>query len=86
MHNNDNHKGMMWMMVLCCALPLALLFFGGSALFSGGYLPKVLIGAVAVACVWMMFKGHGDSDNNNGAITSGESKTEDTHKNTDGCH
>jgi len=25
MHNNDNHKGMMWMMVLCCALPLLVL-------------------------------------------------------------
>ncbi len=28
-HNNTNggHKGMMWMMLICCALPLAILLF-----------------------------------------------------------
>jgi len=27
MHNHDDHKGMMWMMMLCCALPLLVLLF-----------------------------------------------------------
>ncbi len=25
MHNHDGHKGMMWMMLICCALPLIFL-------------------------------------------------------------
>ena len=63
-HNNKDggHKGMMWMMAIRCALPIVVLLFGGSVLFSGGYVWFVLIGAVAVICIWMMFKGHGNGN------------------------
>lgn len=27
MHNHDDHKGMMWMMLICCAMPLLVLLF-----------------------------------------------------------
>ena len=56
---------MMWMMVICCALPIAILFFGGAALFSGGYLGFILVGILALICIGMMFRGHGHSSLNN---------------------
>ena len=34
MHNHDGHKGMLWMMIICCALPLVFLLFAGGAIFS----------------------------------------------------
>ena len=67
MHNHDEKSGngMMWMMVVCCALPLVFvflgggaLFAGGSAIFAGGYFWPVLIGIGALAWGWMMFRGH----------------------------
>lgn len=50
---------MMWMMLICCALPLILLFSGGSALFSGGYFLPILVGILIIVHLWMMFRGHG---------------------------
>lgn len=48
----------MWMMVICCALPVAILLFGGTALFSGGYFRWFIFGGLGVAYIWMMFRGH----------------------------
>jgi len=63
MHNHNDkdssHQGMMWMMVVCCALLLGALFLGGSSLSLGGYFWPILIGIFVVAHVWMMFRGHG---------------------------
>ncbi|MEK7156523.1 MAG: hypothetical protein AAB790_01825 [Patescibacteria group bacterium] len=87
-HNGKGDNSMMWMMVLCCALPIAFLLFGGSLLASGGFLPKILFGAFAVACVWMMFKGHGghgDSHENSKTGASGEPETKDTNKHKGCC-
>jgi len=80
---------MMWMMVLCCALPIILLLFAGSSVFAGGYLKYVLFGALAAMCLWMMFKGHGGhgnphEDHKTGA--SGEQETKDTNKHKSCCH
>ena len=88
-HNNtdnghDNHKHMMWMMLICCALPLVILLFGGGALFSDGYLTKVLIGAFAVACIWMMFKRHGNPEENS-ATNVAEKLEKDTGNKHDNC-
>lgn len=58
-HNDKNNSSMMWTMVVCCALPFAILLFGGTALFSGGYLFLLIFGGLALACIWMMFRGHG---------------------------
>ncbi len=62
-HNEKQNHLMMWMMVICCALPLVVLLFvsgfGGAALFSGGYLSWVIFGGLALACIGMMFRSHG---------------------------
>ncbi len=82
---HDSHKHMMWMMLICCALPLVILLFGGSALFPGGYLPKVLIVVFAVACILMMFKRHGNPDRNSTDVV--EKPEKDTqHKHDNCCH
>ncbi|MDO8561695.1 MAG: hypothetical protein Q7S05_02610 [bacterium] len=96
MHNHNNtgsghggHNAMMWMMVICCALPLVILFFGGGALFSDGYFPKILLGVFAVACFWMMLKGHGGHGkiHEDEKVNAGEdSKTKDEHKHGTCCH
>lgn len=79
----------MWMMVLCCALPLVFLLFAGSSVSTGGYLKYVIIGGLAVACFWMMFKrhgGHGDSQEDHKTGVSGEPETKDTNKHKSCCH
>lgn len=60
MHNNDNHNSsMMWMMVLCCALPIVFL-----ALFSSkpiGTSAWIILGAMAAFLIihfWLMKKSH----------------------------
>ncbi len=90
-HNdkNDGHKGMMWMMVICCALPLVLLLLGGSAVFAGGPIRYVIIGALALVCVSMMFKRHSGHDNISGqdtADTHDQSKTKNTSAEDGRCH
>ena len=80
---------MMWMMMLCCALPLVFLLFAGSSVFAGGYLKYVIIGGLAVACIAMMFMGHGrhgGTDGDEKAGEGGESKTKDEHKKGSCCH
>lgn len=89
-NNNDNgHKGMMWMMILCFLL-FGALFLGGSKLSGGGYFWPILIGVFVVAHVWMMFRGHGKhSDTNTEGKTdnaSGKSGIADEHKHGGSCH
>ena len=59
-HNGGKNSGMMWMMLICCALPLiVLLFVGGTVSSIGGYFWPILIGAFVVMHIWTMFRGHG---------------------------
>lgn len=55
---------MMWMMVVCCALPLVILLFAGGKLFSAGYIWPILIGVMIAGYLWMMFRGHGSCGKN----------------------
>ncbi len=89
-HNGKNNKSMMWMMIPCLIL-LGVLFFGGDKL-SSGYLWPVLIGVFVVAHVWMMFKGHGEhNDNNpeekndNTSLKQSEIKDENKKHKSGGC-
>ena len=49
----------MWMMVICCVMPLVALFFVGGKISTGGYFWPVLIGIFVIVHIWMMFRGHG---------------------------
>lgn len=63
-HNDGSkdggHKGMMWMMLICCTLPFVVLIFGSGT--GSGYLIPILIGILIIVHLWMMFKGHGDKN------------------------
>jgi len=88
-HNGKGDNSMMWMMVLCCAMPFIFLLFAGSSVSAGGYLKYVIIGGLAAACIWMMFKGHGGHGNSheeNKTGASGEPETKDTNKHKGCCH
>ena len=70
-HNKNKSHSMLWMMIPCLFL-LGFLFLGGGKLSGGEYLGPILIGVFVIACVWMMFRGHGvhgsekeDTDNKN---------------------
>ena len=45
----------MWMMLICCLLPVAVLLFAGGKLSSGGHLWPILFGVMMVAHFAMMF-------------------------------
>ena len=93
-HNNSNdngHKGMMWMMIICCLVPFALLFLLGSKVSLGGNLWPVFIGVFLVAHIWMMFRGHGghgdtDIEEENDNTLAQPSSKSDEHKHSGGCH
>ena len=65
-HNHDDSgmKSMMWMMVLCCALPLLFIVFFGAGGRALGASTWVIIGGiiVMVGIHWFMMRGHGKSD------------------------
>ena len=88
-HNGKGDNSMMWMMVLCCAVPIILLLFAGSTVFSGGYFWPILIGVFVAAHIWMMFRGHGKhggTDGDEKADGGEEPKTKDEHKKGGCCH
>lgn len=70
---------MMWMMVICCALPFLALLLGGRSAFSGGYLLPVLVGILILVHLGMMFRGHASG-------TAGKSKPDDGHTQDGSCH
>lgn len=90
-HNKDGGgNGMMWMMVICCAVPLVLIVLfglGGKAL---GAPIWIILGAVAVMAIFhfiSMGKSHKHSDEEQ--ATDGEQKDNKEHKDHSGhgcCH
>jgi len=97
MHNHDDNgegtKSMMWMMALCCAVPLIFIFIfgvGGEAL---GAPVWIVFGGIALMAIFHLFimkrshKNYGDG----GHKTTGNDKNEDnkdekTHSGHGCCH
>ena len=82
MHDHDTQgNGMMWMMVLCCALPvLFLVFLGGKAVGNSAWL---ILGAMAVVMAvhfFMMKRSHDQSDNDP------NNKDKDNSRTGHSCH
>ena len=93
MHNHEKDgKGMgsmMWMMVICCAIPLVLILLFGLGGKAVGFSTWVIFGGVAVmmlAHFFIMGKSHKHSDEKQGL--NDEDKNKD-NKNNSGhgcCH
>jgi fatty acid desaturase len=91
MHNHDekNDNWMMWVMMLCCAVPLLLIVFfglGGKAL---GAPTWVVLGGIAVMVIahfFMMGKSHNHSDEEQSAIGEGKNKDSKDHSGHGCCH
>ena len=65
MHNHGGDKRMMWMMALCCAIPLILIFtfgVGGQASGAPSWVVFGGIAAMVAAHFFMMGKSHKHSD------------------------
>lgn len=81
-HNNDNgHKGMMWMMLVCCLLPVIFLV-GGSTFFKSidyGWVGIMLIGVFMVFHLRHMF---GSGNNHK---TDNQTKNDKDLTNHKGC-
>lgn len=77
MHNHNGKDGnwMMWVMMICCAVPLLIVLFGlGGKAF--GAPTWIVLGGVAVMLIahfWMMSKKHKDHN------IDGKAKDEDQH-------
>ncbi len=89
MHNHDgkNDNWMMWVMMICCAIPLLVIVlfgFGGRAL---GAPTWIILGAIAVMVIFhfiSMGKSHKHSDEEQ--TTDGEKKDDKDHSGHGCCH
>lgn len=88
MHNHDNKQGggngMMWMMVLCCAIPLFLILVvgaGGKALGAPTWFVLGGIAGMVITHFFMMGKSHKHSDEDHEISGEGnkDSKDNKTH-------
>ena len=72
----------MWMMLICCLLPVVLLFLAGTGLSSSRYLWPILIGVMVFAHIVMMLKGRKGHEQND----SDKQDKKDEHKDGGCCH
>lgn len=82
MHNHDGKDGswMMWVMMICCAVPLLLIVLFGLGGKSLGAPTWVVIGGVAVMVIahfFMMGRSHKHSDEEK-SVTDGENENKDS--------
>ena len=82
-HDTNKDKGMksmMWMMAICCGLPLVLFLFvgaGGIAAGASKWLVISILGVMVIAHVFMMRRGHKHKDHEQkveGEKTDGKDK------------
>ena len=96
MHSHDDNRqgnGMMWMMVLCCAIPLVLVLIfgaGGKALGAPTWIVFGGIVVMIIAHFFMMGKSHKHSDEDH-EVTNTDDKNKDdknnkTHSGHGCCH
>ncbi len=90
MHDHDNNKGMgsmMWMMVVCCAIPLVLILVLGVGSRASGTPSWVVFSGVAVmlfAHFFMMRRSHKHSNEEHKMI-EGEDKNNKNHSDHGCC-
>lgn len=84
MHNHDEKNGswMMWVMMICCAVPLLLIILLGLGGKSFGAPTWVVIGGVAVMAIahfFMMGRSHKHSDKEQSVGEDAENKDHTDH-------
>lgn len=93
MHNHNHDKGdswMMWVMMICCAVPLLLIILFGLGGKAFGAPTWIVIGGIAVMVIahfFMMGRSHKHSDEEK-TITDGEDENKDSkdHSGHGCCH
>jgi membrane protein implicated in regulation of membrane protease activity len=91
-HDGKGNKSMMWMMAICCGLPLLLILFVGGGGKALGTSTWVVFGGMAVmilAHFFMMGKHkHGDDSNEKQELIGkeGKNKEDKTHSGHGCCH
>lgn len=90
-HENKGMKSMMWMMAICCGVPLVLFLFIGAGGIATGASKWLVLGIVAlmvVAHIFMMRRGHKHSDQtqDGNTITTDDKKDKDGHSGHSCCH
>ena len=86
-HDGKGSNSMMWMMVICCAIPLLLILVLGSGGKALGTPTWIVLGGVAVMVVahfFMMGRSHKHSDEEP-STTDGQDKNKD-HSGHGCCH
>ena len=95
MHNHDGKDGswMMWVMMICCAVPLVLIVLFGLGGKAFGAPTWVVVGGIAVMVIahfFMMGRSHKHSDEEKSVIDGeGENKDSKDKKDHSGhgcCH
>ncbi len=90
MHNHkdgkdvgNEHKGMMWMMLVCCLIPVLFLFGGTTFLktIGFGWMGVAIVVGFLVFYVWNMFKKYGSTSPDNQ-----KKDNLDSTKHKDCCH
>lgn len=90
-HDNKGMKSMMWMMAICCGLPLILFLFVGAGGIAAGASKWLVFGIIAlmvVAHIFMMRRGHKhpDQTQDNNAVKTDEKNDKDGHSGHSCCH
>ena len=85
-HNEKQSHSMLWMMLPCLLVPIAILLVGKSA--SGSWLSWIIIGVCVAPCIVMMFRGHGSHGKQSESIVSEEvgKSNADTKSGHSCCH
>ena len=91
MHNHDGKDGnwMMWVMMICCAVPLLLIVLFGLGGKAFGAPTWVVIGGIAVMIIahfFMMGKSHKHSDEKQDLNSEDKNKDKKDHSGSGCCH
>ena len=91
-HNGKGNNSMMWMMAICCAVPLLLIFVFGAGGRALGAPSWIIFGGVAVMVIahfFMMGRSHKHSDEEQPIVNEEDNKNSKDKKDHSGhgcCH
>lgn len=78
-NNNDMGGKMMWIMILCCIVPITFIFLSGVIVSQGNWIAIVIMVFFVVGYLFLMYKFH-----NNYSKKLNKGKSNDSHNRK--CH